>query len=576
MSLRAAFLRDVVESYDDDAPRLVYADWLEENGDPQRAEFIRVQCALAPLEDYDPPRWDLAAREADLLAANRRRWLAELPEVLITVGDYLPRFERGFPAEVELRASAFVKRGAELVAAGCAGFELADVGKARVQTCPHLAGVRRLDLPAALPPARVEAILSSPHLTELRELDLGRSADVRLVAAWPGAASLRKLSLSDGVVAPDEIKALARCEFLGGLSCLRLHGGAFDRGGANAIARSATLTGLRELEFRAACGATGFAALASSANLARLEKLWLNSARTGDAALAAFATSPHLARLRSLVLPSCRVGPEGLRRLAASDNFRELRHLNLSYNSPGAEGLRALASSPRLASLCSLNLNKCGLDDAALAALAGSPHLRLRYLELYEDPVGPAGMLALARSAVLSEIEHLEISFCRVGDEPMAALASSPAARSLRKLDLLECGVGDAGARAVADAGWPRLLELTLAANPITDAGGAALAGSPMLASVRELSLGSTQVSDETVLALARSPHVRNLRDLSIGHSRVTDVGARALAESPNLPNLRRLIVWSNQLTRAGHEALWARFGDNVYPQRRQLDQDAD
>src|SRR5687767_8806243 len=39
-------LRGVLEAPEDDAPRLVYADWLEENGDGERAEFIRV-CAHA-------------------------------------------------------------------------------------------------------------------------------------------------------------------------------------------------------------------------------------------------------------------------------------------------------------------------------------------------------------------------------------------------------------------------------------------------------------------------------------------------------------------------------------------------
>lgn len=38
---RDAFLRTAQERPDDDAPRLVYADWLEEQGDPQ-AELIRV------------------------------------------------------------------------------------------------------------------------------------------------------------------------------------------------------------------------------------------------------------------------------------------------------------------------------------------------------------------------------------------------------------------------------------------------------------------------------------------------------------------------------------------------------
>jgi len=42
-----AFLQDARERPEDDTPRLVLADYLEDNGDPDRAEFIRLQCRLA-------------------------------------------------------------------------------------------------------------------------------------------------------------------------------------------------------------------------------------------------------------------------------------------------------------------------------------------------------------------------------------------------------------------------------------------------------------------------------------------------------------------------------------------------
>jgi uncharacterized protein (TIGR02996 family) len=41
------FLRAILAAPFDDAPRLVYADWLEESARTARAAFIRVQCALA-------------------------------------------------------------------------------------------------------------------------------------------------------------------------------------------------------------------------------------------------------------------------------------------------------------------------------------------------------------------------------------------------------------------------------------------------------------------------------------------------------------------------------------------------
>ena len=42
----AALLDRVCADPDDDGPRLVFADWLDERNDP-RGEFIRVQVALA-------------------------------------------------------------------------------------------------------------------------------------------------------------------------------------------------------------------------------------------------------------------------------------------------------------------------------------------------------------------------------------------------------------------------------------------------------------------------------------------------------------------------------------------------
>src|SRR5687768_10033871 len=91
--LDAAFLQDIVEHAGDDAPRLIYADWLEEHGDPDRAELIRLQCRRAQLADNDALAGPLAAQEAKLLSQHGQRWRAALPALPgITWGD----FSRGF------------------------------------------------------------------------------------------------------------------------------------------------------------------------------------------------------------------------------------------------------------------------------------------------------------------------------------------------------------------------------------------------------------------------------------------------------------------------------------------------
>src|SRR4051812_30765945 len=53
----AHFLQTIIEHPDDEAPRLVYADWLEHR-QPVRAALIRIQCELARLPEYNLRRDD--------------------------------------------------------------------------------------------------------------------------------------------------------------------------------------------------------------------------------------------------------------------------------------------------------------------------------------------------------------------------------------------------------------------------------------------------------------------------------------------------------------------------------------
>lgn len=50
MNDRAAFLAAIIAEPENDLPRLIYADYLDEHGEVERAEFIRVQCRIAELE----------------------------------------------------------------------------------------------------------------------------------------------------------------------------------------------------------------------------------------------------------------------------------------------------------------------------------------------------------------------------------------------------------------------------------------------------------------------------------------------------------------------------------------------
>ena len=59
----AGFLQDIHAHPEDDTPRLIYADWLDDNHQPARAQFIRLQCRLAKL-DLEDPDYDLLRLQA--------------------------------------------------------------------------------------------------------------------------------------------------------------------------------------------------------------------------------------------------------------------------------------------------------------------------------------------------------------------------------------------------------------------------------------------------------------------------------------------------------------------------------
>src|SRR2546425_6662579 len=94
-----AFIAAILEDPDTDAPRLIYADWLEERGDP-RGEFIRVQCELARMPPDDHHRLEMAEREKQLIESNADSWLGPS---LQNLGTW--QFKRGFLSEIGVSAS---------------------------------------------------------------------------------------------------------------------------------------------------------------------------------------------------------------------------------------------------------------------------------------------------------------------------------------------------------------------------------------------------------------------------------------------------------------------------------------
>jgi uncharacterized protein (TIGR02996 family) len=194
-----SFLQAIVSNPDDDVARLVYADWLDERGDP-RGEFIRVQCHLARLPEVDPRRPELKTVERRLLKEHGDEWLAgEWPHA--STAD--ARFDRGFVSELSLR-----------------GASMGDAEVATLARYPWLGLLTGLDLGRnEVGDAGVRALARSPYLANLTFLDLrenrfGEKAAsalgkfrrlLRLDTLW-GQAPVQ----ADGAVGPHESYFRAR------------------------------------------------------------------------------------------------------------------------------------------------------------------------------------------------------------------------------------------------------------------------------------------------------------------------------------------------------------------------------
>jgi uncharacterized protein (TIGR02996 family) len=469
MSPADAFLAEILANPEDDAPRLVFADWLEDHGQPERAEFIRTQIELSRLPGGGARRRGLRAREGALLRQHGRAWRAELP--------VLPGVEWG-------------------------DFERGLIGSAK--------------LTSWLPPSAEAAFAHAP----LRELELWCAP---LGDGWArelgGAAYLSKLRvvrLVNNRIGREGVEALVALPWLRNLRVLDLLTNDVGDDGARALASSPLCAGLRKLGLaNAGIGPAGAEALASSPALSSLRALKLGINPLGEAGVRALAQSPHLAGLRALALDGVSLGVPGARALADSRLLR-LTTLRLCDSDLGDEATAALMAAPFVGRLEKLDLSLNNIRAGGARALAGAGLSALHTLDLGGNPIDPEAIRALARSRSLAALRTLKLSSCPVGDVGARNLASSRLLRGLTSLDMDGTKLTSAGLGALADSPRVRRLRrLKACFNKISDRGVEALARSPHLRALRRLDLACNgRIGDAGARALAASPHLKGLRSI--------------------------------------------------------------
>jgi uncharacterized protein (TIGR02996 family) len=210
------FLRAICENPEDDTVRLVYADWLDENGDPDRAEFIRLQVRRARLREAGTDSEELRARDHEMRRTAATAWLAELPRIRRTNWQ---RFWRGFVSGIDVNGWVAYNRNADTI------FSITPV---------------QFLLIAGLRPAECARFADSPYLRRLSGLTISDRA-IQIGSGWhdlawcPCLSSLRWLTIRgpirgelipgplERVINETAARVLASSPYLHQLQALTIH-----------------------------------------------------------------------------------------------------------------------------------------------------------------------------------------------------------------------------------------------------------------------------------------------------------------------------------------------------------------
>jgi uncharacterized protein (TIGR02996 family) len=438
-----AFLRTIREHPDDDGPRLVYADWLEERGECDRAEFIRVQCELEQAPD-DERYAGLAQREAELLQRHREAWF----------GDWQPgphvRIRRGFLDVVVSTTLAPRLREDQFRAPGLLelGISVSALALSEVRSFLSWRGrefVTRIESDwhwddEQWPELRRYLDADWPRLHTLRLPALQPlQADVALLERLP---ALRRMQLRNSYVPPGGScwRAILDSPVIERLSAFELEGIPLSESDArefgHEFGRASNPVELALSNCR--LGSAELAEFVHSCDLRRLRRLDLTGNPLRDSGVRTLADG-GLDALTDLNIGDCQCGGPGIRALMECGLLKRLTGLHLDNNFFDDSTARLLVESGALNSKTHLSLGS-NLTDSAMTFLANNPtsvgwrELAIHGSSSQGSAFTSAGLMALLRSREMKSLSRLQASGVQLHLGHVTNLNRKPFASRLREL----------------------------------------------------------------------------------------------------------------------------------------------
>ncbi len=405
VSDRDALLAAICAQPDEDTPRLVFADYLEENDEAARAAFIRAQVELAHTPPWEPFAVQARWHRLDLFAGQQ--FVAELPPVDgYHVAWARQPFRRGFGWSLVVRTVGQWAEFAEPLFArepiGRVAFwigTLDDWRRVGASACVRhfrdltfhsnpIEPLRALrDVPAAgeitdLRFQRASGAGMPEVLEDLFQAPLGRTVRGlhfhtgyeslnELVDALKTRKPLERLSFSNMGLTADHLRRLFAGPVAAGLTELRFRNEQPLGGEGLAALADGLPETLCDLELSGVgTRSDGVEALARCDRLANLRRLSLSGNSLTPRAARVLSLSRPLAGLRALDLSDCRVGDKGVRHIVQAKFWPNLVELNLQKNPISAAGVKHLLGAPVPQDLTALVLTGDALGSDARTALA--------------------------------------------------------------------------------------------------------------------------------------------------------------------------------------------------------------
>jgi uncharacterized protein (TIGR02996 family) len=225
------FLRAIAAAPNDDLPRLVFADWLTENGRQERAELIRIEVEIARTFPGSPNRAKLFERRQDLLKLHAAEWFKKFDGKVTAL-----QTERGFITSLRCDASTFLEHASSW-------FETQPITHLKIDSVWSNSGNRKI--------CHAREFFTSQYLGQITQLDLEYAmvnpAGLYWLSQNPTISALKEINLRNNNVGDDGVRTIARMHGMIRLESLDLVNNRISDRGAALLIGAMNLPMLREL-----------------------------------------------------------------------------------------------------------------------------------------------------------------------------------------------------------------------------------------------------------------------------------------------------------------------------------------